>query len=242
MARTLEKLENVAKVCRESHKVEAKVVQFDFATLSSKPGVEALQGILEELSGLDIAVLVNNVGKANASFVHEHSVENIYQMIHVNICSQTFMSVFTVPLLLRRFEREGRRSAIINFSSSSVVDMDPQISVYAATKAYNYVLSECMRKEYAGKIDILTVLPRNVKTQMNSGRYTFTILPNEHAKSVLDHVGRDHVTWGHYSHGLQNWLLGIPPAKYLINRTDNARFQQFLAEKKAKQEAEKQSQ
>jgi hypothetical protein len=31
------------------------------------------------------------------------------------------------------------------------------------------------RKEYSDKIDVLTVLPRSTKTNMNSGRYLFSI-------------------------------------------------------------------
>ena len=119
---------------------------------------------MEDLKLLDVSVLVNNVGKANARFIHEHTPEMIFQMIHVNICSQTFMSVFTIPLFLGRFEKQGKMSAILNFSSSSQYDFNPRIAIYAATKAYNYAFSECMRKEYAGKIDVLTVVPRSVKT------------------------------------------------------------------------------
>lgn len=66
-------MEKVAKVCEDTHKVLTKIVQFDFATLSNIEGVDALKAILEDLKQLDISVLVNNVGKASANFIHEHS-------------------------------------------------------------------------------------------------------------------------------------------------------------------------
>ena len=43
-----------------------------------------------------------------------------------------------------------------------------------------------MVKEYSDKIDVLTVYPFGVKTQMNSGRYLFTIQADECAKSIVD--------------------------------------------------------
>lgn len=63
-------------------------------------------------------------------------------------------------------------------------------------------------------------------------------MPNMHAKSVVEEVGRANVTWGHYHHGLQNWLLGIAPMKALIKREDSRRLQTFIAKRK-EQEATK---
>jgi 17beta-estradiol 17-dehydrogenase / very-long-chain 3-oxoacyl-CoA reductase len=201
MARSEDKLANVAKTCEERYGVQTKVIVFDFATLNSIEGVQTLEEILKDMKQLEISLLVNNVGKANADYIHNHSAESVFQMIHVNICSQTFMSVFTVPLLLSHYEKTEKRAAIINFSSSSAYDHDPLISVYAATKAYNQVFSICTAKEYKDKIDVLTVMPRSVKTQMNSGKYMFTILPDAHAHAVVEGLGRENITWGHYYHG-----------------------------------------
>ena len=233
MARSQEKLEKVAKKCEEEFKVQTRIEVFDFSTLSNMEGVDNLKNILEKLKEIDISLLVNNVGKAHANHIHEHSVEAIFQMIHVNICSQTFMSVFVVPLLLSRYEKTGKKSAILNYSSSSVADTDRMIAIYAATKAYNMTFSKVMLKEYKDKIDVLTITPRNVKTQMNSGVYLFSIQPEEHAKAVVEAVGRDEQTWGHYLHGMQSWLFGIPAAARWMNNYDQKKFQNFMEKKKA---------
>ena len=98
-----------------------------------------------------------------------------------------------------------------------------------------------MRKEYAGKIDILTVVPRSVKTQMNSGIYAFTIMPNMHARAVVEEVGRTDVTWGHYRHGLNNWLLGNPFSGTLIRKYDERQVKAWMARREAAATAAKQT-
>lgn len=73
------------------------------------------------------------------------------------------------------------RSAIMNVSSVAVYYPGGSLPVYCATKTYNCMLSQCMELAYADKIDVLTVTPANVKTQMNSGRYMFTVTAESHA-------------------------------------------------------------
>ena len=60
------------------------------------------------------------------------------------------------------------------------------VSVYCATKAFNRILSIGMGLEYSHAIDVMTVCPRNVKSNMNSGRYAFTVTAEAHAKAVID--------------------------------------------------------
>ena len=61
--------------------------------------------------------------------------------------------------------------------------------MYCATKRYNLALSKCMQDAYSDRIDVLTVTPASVKTQMNPGTGPFTVQPTEHARAVFDHLG-----------------------------------------------------
>ena len=76
------------------------------------------------------------------------------------------------------------------------------VPVYSATKAYNFSLSRAMSVAYSSKIDVLTVTPSNTRSQMNSGRYLFTIESDSHAKSVVNQLGWQSITYGNYVHAL----------------------------------------
>jgi NADPH:quinone reductase-like Zn-dependent oxidoreductase len=76
VARNQEKTQAVAKEISELYKVETKVVVYDFAKLSTEESVHELeQHLKKELDGLDISILVNNVGTASFGSFHEFTWE-----------------------------------------------------------------------------------------------------------------------------------------------------------------------
>ena len=95
------------------------------------------------------------------------------------------MSMFLLPRLLAR----ESRGAIINVSSVAALSPGGMVPVYSATKAYNLSLSECMRDAYGDKLDVLTVTPANTATQMNSGRYLFSVSAESHARQTINQLG-----------------------------------------------------
>mmetsp|Transcript_26821 Transcript_26821/g.35868 ORF Transcript_26821/g.35868 Transcript_26821/m.35868 type:complete len:112 (+) Transcript_26821:543-878(+) len=107
------------------------------------------------------------------------------RQINVNINSQTYMSMFVLPRLLKR----ETRSAIINVSSVTYYSPGGMVPVYSATKAYNFALSSAMQDQFRDKLDILTVTPANTKTQMNSGRYCFSVTAESHARATINQLG-----------------------------------------------------
>ena len=76
------------------------------------------------------------------------------------------------------------------------------VPVYSATKSYNFAFSESMRDSYSEKMDILTVTPAMTKTQMNSGRYCFSVTAESHAIATINQLGWQTVTRGSVVHAL----------------------------------------
>jgi short-subunit dehydrogenase len=120
-------------------------------------------------------VLVNNVGMGAVDPLQKHSLETIFSLNHVNMHSQVFMTMYFLPKFLKKFDEEKTRSAIVNVSSGGAVEPSALRVPYGATKAYNRIFSLGLEKEFKEKIDVLSVLPRNTKSNMNSGRNFFTI-------------------------------------------------------------------
>ena len=139
--------------------------------------------------------------------------------------------MFVLPRLLQR----QHRSAVINVSSSTYYTPGGMVPVYSATKAYNFALSEAMRDQYGGKLDILTVTPASTATQMNSGRYVYSVSAESHAKATINQLGWADRTRGTLVHALQPHLNSIWFIGTLVNSINARRRQQWLDEEKAKE-------
>ena len=117
-------------------------------------------------------------------------------------------------------------------SSITVLDLAARLSIYAGTKAFDRIFSLGMQKEYGEYVDVLTVLPMSTKSGMNSGRYLGTVTAAQHGKAVIDTLGwSQKETFGHWYHGLFFNLIRFWPTKFIINRINGRRVEQFMREK-----------
>jgi short-subunit dehydrogenase len=228
-------MQGVADKIKNLYNVETKILVFDFSTLVDIDDVDRMDSLLDSIQE-DVCILVNNVGKANANQFHKQDYDILYTMLRVNINSQMFMSHYFIPKFLERFNTQGNRSAIINIASISALNPSPSTIVYGASKAFNRILSLGMTKEYPKEIDVLTVDPRSVKSNMNSGRYLFTVTADQHAKSVVDQLGWELETQGHYVHDFEDTVTHIWPLNSIVHAINFKRRQDFLRERDLKEQ------
>jgi len=184
---------------------ELVYIQFDFANLGSQEGFGKLESQLTaKLAGKDVAVLVNNV----AEFQHQDLVNSHWSYIlrasHVNAHSYAAMARHFLPGLLARASG-GVRSAVINVGTCAAEPQNPRyrFTIYGATKAYTHIFSSSLREMYSDKLDVMTVIPRQVETKMNPAGFMFTIQPATHAKAVIDQLGYEDITYGAMTHCLE---------------------------------------
>lgn len=129
ISRNPEKLENVSKEITAQYPVEVKVIAVDF-----KSGLQIYDTISKGIQGLEIGVLVNNIG---ISYSHpEYFLEAVKQdeafltdIVSCNINSVTYMTKLILPSMVQR-----GKGLIINISSMAAVIPNPLLSVYSATK------------------------------------------------------------------------------------------------------------
>lgn len=90
--------------------------------------------IREAIEGLDVGVLINNVGMSYpyARYFHEVDEELLKNLIKVNVEGTTKVTQTVLPGMLQR-----KKGAIVNIGSGAaiVIPSDPLYAVYAATKA-----------------------------------------------------------------------------------------------------------
>lgn len=131
VGRNPDKLKDVSNSIQAKYsKTQIKTVVVDFSGDIS----DGIQRIRESIEGLDVGVLINNVGISYpyARFFHEVDEELLKNLIKINVEGTTKVTQAVLPGMLQR-----KRGAIVNIGSGAaiVIPSDPLYAVYAATKA-----------------------------------------------------------------------------------------------------------
>ncbi|CAG0901495.1 unnamed protein product [Darwinula stevensoni] len=182
--------------------------EFDTETLMIPADFKELNiydGIKERLAGLDIGVLVNNVGMMNdpQPFLDVPEGEKTYQdMLLVNNLSMVQMTKMILPMMV-----EKGKGIVMNVSSIVGVSPLPFITTYSATKAFADSFSRGLAYEYKDKgIHVHLVGPGFVYTNITDkfvDRPDFLLpTPDTFVRSDLRSIPKIQVTSGYGFHNL----------------------------------------
>lgn len=188
VGRNPDKLKDVSDSIKAKFgKVEIKSVVVDFAG-DLDDGVKRIK---ETVEGLDVGVLINNVGVSYpyARYFHELDEQLLKNLIKVNVEGTTKVTQAVLPVMVKR-----RKGAIVNIGSGAaiVIPSDPLYAVYAATKAYIDQFSRCLYVEYKNMgIDVQCQVPLYVATKMASIKRSSFFVPSTdgYAKAGIRHIG-----------------------------------------------------
>nr|CAI5856497.1 unnamed protein product [Callosobruchus analis] len=208
ISRTKTKLDDVAKDLEKKYNVETKTIAVDFTDTRS-----IYHDIDKQLTGLEIGVLINNVGM---SYSHpEYFLENKDKV--TNMCK------IVMPGMVER-----RKGVVVNISSTAAQIPSPMLTVYAATKSYVVKFSEDLATEYARYgITVQCLLPGYVVTNMSKIRSSTWMAPTplKFVAEAMKTIGVREKTTGYFPHtllvGVVNFIDGISPSfsRWLITRT-----------------------
>ncbi|XP_065875043.1 very-long-chain 3-oxoacyl-CoA reductase 1-like [Euphorbia lathyris] len=210
VARNPDKLKEVSDSIQSKYgKTQIKTVIVDF----SGDLDEGVKRIKESIEGLDIGVLINNVGVSYpyARFFHEVDEDLLRNLIKVNVEGTTKVTQAVLPGMLSR-----KRGAIVNIGSGAaiVIPSDPLYAVYAATKAYIDQFSRCLYVEYKKSgIDVQCQVPLYVATKMASIKRSSFFVPSTdgYARAGLRWIGYEPRCTPYWPHSLLWGLLSIVP-------------------------------
>ncbi|XP_014096419.3 very-long-chain 3-oxoacyl-CoA reductase [Bactrocera oleae] len=197
ISRSLSKLEDVAKEIENECKVEIKIIDVDFQNSD-----EIYDKIKAGIEGLDIGVLVNNVGVGYPypEYFHNYYQQNpkiLLDMISVNIHSVTHMCALVLPVMLSR-----KKGLIINVSSTTSSIPASLLTIYSGTKAFVDKFSEDLQTEYrASGIRVQCIKPGYVSTKMSKLRPSLSSpTPDTYVASALSMLGYATTTTGYLPH------------------------------------------
>uniref|UniRef100_A0A1L1RTH3 Hydroxysteroid 17-beta dehydrogenase 3 n=1 Tax=Gallus gallus TaxID=9031 RepID=A0A1L1RTH3_CHICK len=153
ISRTLEKLQRVANEIEQATGQKVKVIQADFTRNSVYKNIE------KDLEGLEIGVLVNNVGMLHnplpCRFLNAPDVDE--NLVNCNIISVTKVCTVCVK----------SKGLILNLSSGLGTFPCPLYTIYSASKAFICTFSKALQAEYKEKgIIIQVVAPYGISTPM----------------------------------------------------------------------------
>mmetsp|Transcript_24023 Transcript_24023/g.42669 ORF Transcript_24023/g.42669 Transcript_24023/m.42669 type:complete len:299 (-) Transcript_24023:1869-2765(-) len=214
IARNLAKLEQVKAELLDQGPAEVEVLAADFSKSHHNP--EEFYGeLVERLKRFEVSFLINNVGVFDLCDFTEQDFETIESILSVNLYPQTFLSHAFIPHFLERYETEKKRSFILNLSSMSTVNITSDGAVYAASKSYNDFLSRALSYEYEKAIQVTSLAPGVVKTNMTLNttynQKILGILPvDTYVRDSLKRLGT-RKTFGHWLHQIIGEFVGYVP-------------------------------
>ncbi|XP_058161484.1 very-long-chain 3-oxoacyl-CoA reductase isoform X2 [Dasypus novemcinctus] len=208
ISRSQDKLNQVSSEIREKFKVETRTIAADFGS------VDIYDTIKRGLEGLEIGILVNNVGTSYEypeSFLNVSDLDNtIKKLINVNIVSVCKMTRLVLPGM-----EERSKGVILNISSISGMYPVPLLALYSASKAFVDYFSQCLHEEYKSKgIFVQSVLPYLVATKLAKIRKATLDKPSSETfvKSALKTVGLQSRTNGYVIHFLLASIMSLLPS------------------------------
>jgi len=166
------------------------------------------------IEGLDISILVNNVGLSHSipvSFV-ETAQQEMRDIIMINCMATLRVTQLITPGMITR-----KRGLILTMASFGGAFPTPLLATYSGSKAFLQQWSTALGSELEPHgVRVQCVQSHLVTTAMSKIRKTSVLVPNpkQFVRAVLGKIGRSGGAQGiaftstpYWSHGLMHWFL-----------------------------------
>ncbi len=156
VARSVDKLNQIASELGQQHRVDAAVIGCDLA----QPG--AAVRLMESVDQRQLSVdwLVNNAGFGAVGDVAELALDRQSAMVQVNVNALTELTKLAVGAMLKQ-----NGGGVLNVASTAAFQPGPGMAVYYATKSYVLSFSEALHEELRGTgVNVCCLCPGPTRT------------------------------------------------------------------------------
>jgi len=187
--------------------VDVKCIVCDYSNFDDKAKAHVKAGI----AGLDVGVLINNVGVSYRypMYFHELSEEEVLNLVEMNVNSTVWMTRFVLEGMV-----EKKKGAIVNISSGSAMYTLPLLAEYSAAKSFIEKFTIALHAEYKTKgISVQCQIPFYVSTKLAKMRKSFTVpTPDAFAKLGVKCIGHDDpVVSPYWVHAVMGYFMDRLP-------------------------------
>ncbi len=228
VARTEKKLKETEKeLFVINPNISTKVVTADLSR-ANEDGY--IQNIYNQVSDLDVSLLINNAGIDVFDHFDQISPQYLKDMIAVDCTALLLLN----QCFVKKMNNRAHRSGIINVSSAVVQVPLAFYSSYNGVKALVDTFTYSVADEYRN-IDFMSMKPYDVSTNMINNRQPdpMTISRTECVKGFLDCLGHEVQSVGHWKHRIQDYFYSLIPRRLLNIMYFNFFANDFFAERKA---------
>lgn len=210
MSRTQSKLDSLAKELEESYGVQTKTLAMDFA---ANRDVDH-QKLKQMIDGLDVAVLVNNVGLSHnipVTFA-ETPEQEVKDIITINCTGTLRVTQLVAPGMIQR-----KRGLILTMASFGGILPTPLLATYSGSKAFLQQWSTALSSELAPHgVTVQLVHSYLVTSAMSKIRRASLMVPTPKTfvRAALGKIGRSGGAQGikgtstpYWAHGIMHWAL-----------------------------------
>lgn len=167
--------------------VEVKYVVCDYSNFNQA----AKDHVKSFIEGLDVGVLINNVGVSYKFplFFHELSDDDVGNIVEMNVNSTIWMTRFVIDKMI-----EKRKGAILNISSGSAMYSLPLLAEYSAVKSLIEKFSRGLNAEYKSKgIFVQCQIPFFITTKLAKIRHSSLTVPTpaKYVSCGINWIGHD---------------------------------------------------
>ena len=184
-ARRLERLQAVAKRCREAGSPKVTTKRVDVSVRTQARGFVA--AALRDFDRID--VLVNNAGLGWAGPLLEMPEEKARALVDTNLLGLVWTTQAVLPAML-----PARSGVIVNVSSIAGVRAAPYAALYSATKHAVTGLSHALRGELSGTgVKVCAVYPSVTATEffsVSGGREVGPVYPPAWVANLIVRTAR----------------------------------------------------
>lgn len=216
VSRTASKLEALAKEIEALHMYsgsqnQAKILTMDFAA-NDDSDYERLKELVREL---DVAILINNVGKSHdipVTFAQTPAQE-MADIVTINCMATLRVTALVLPGMMTR-----KRGLILTMGSFGGLVPTPLLATYSGSKAFLQQWSSALGTEVAPyNVTVELVQSYLVTSAMSKIRKPTALVPTPRVfvEAVLDKVGRSggaqgfaHTSTPYSMHAFMQWALG----------------------------------